>query len=91
MGIKREAGVSVYPDPVTMKLYRLFQVPRALSFESAATRNGVARDYVFVPLEQAPLCSPKTVREQHMLIREQSSENRPVSLGIVGLCSDDTA
>lgn len=51
MGIKREASVSVYPDPVTMKLYRLFQVPRALSFEIASTWNGMARDYVFVPLE----------------------------------------
>ena len=51
MGIKREAGVSVYTDPVTMTLYRLFQVSRALSIEIAPTWNGVARDYVFVPLE----------------------------------------
>lgn len=40
MEIKREAGFCVYLDTVTMKLYRLFQVSKTLSFEIAQTWNG---------------------------------------------------
>lgn len=79
MGIKRETDVWVWPDSVAVKLYRLFQVPKALSFEIAPTWNRVAQYYKSLSPQKRPtLCSPKTFREQHMLIREQSSENRLV-------------
>lgn len=79
MGTERETDVCVWPDSVAVKLNRLFQVPKALSFEIAPTWNRVAQYYKSLSPQNRPtLCSLKTFREQHMLIREQSSENRLV-------------
>lgn len=59
-----------------MKLYRLFQVPKTLTFEIAPAGNGVVQDSKSLsPLNGPTLCSPQTLKGQHMLIREGGSEN----------------
>lgn len=78
MGIKREADFCVYLDTVTMKLYRLFQVSKALSFEITQTWNRWSNIVSPSPPKIGqPYVLPKLSKNSLCWLENRSRGNRP--------------